>query len=645
MAALPSGEAWKQGNEEDMSTIWDCFCPNCREGGAITTMLPTKVPLFREIIIMNLTCDACGFRNAEVTFGGEIQEKGERLTLTVVSAADLDRQVIKSDSASLFIPCLDFEIPPGTQRGTITTLEGVLKRAAENLEVLQPERLRIGDVDNFHRCRVVIEKLLRLAGDPSAEGDEKDPIFPFDLVMDDTAGNSFVENPLAPKPDPYLKSVKYYRTPRQDMALGLQPSAKAVESGTIDDNNPEHKNVANASKGSHSIQTMSRDDNEDIRIGRQEAIKFETTCSNCHRPAETDMCVTDIPHFKEVIIMSMVCEQCGFKSNEIKGGGAIPKFGTRITLTIRGPEDLGREVLKSDTAGIAIPELELELQEGGLDGVYSTVEGLLKKMKDRLESANPFGSGDSAKKQHLTNDGGDFSSPSPNSVRYMDFLGKLNDMGEGLFFPFTLIISDPLSNSFVGPIPSDAIALSLQAEKEESGKCYDDYEDPGMDLEEYERSHLQNEDLGLNDMKTENYQAEGEGENYGTDAMEELPDRLRRLDVRGPDHPHEVGKAPVEGDNTVMGLGSSNFAVPGMAKRGRVGAKPLPLLDPSLPVVAANIDIKKMIRDFEYSDEAFIMNEGYDGPRDGLVYKDGAQGLGYYNNLPLHELWKQRTSE
>jgi zinc finger protein len=119
--------------------------------------------------------------------------------------------------------------------------------------------------------------------------------------------------------------------------------------------------------------------------------------------------------------MSMVCEQCGFKSNEIKGGGAIPKFGTRITLTIRGPEDLGREVLKSDTAGIAIPELELELQEGGLDGVYSTVEGLLKKMKDRLESANPFGSGDSAKKQHLTNDGGDFL---PSRWRYMGFLKK-----------------------------------------------------------------------------------------------------------------------------------------------------------------------------------------------------------------------------
>jgi hypothetical protein len=101
----------------------------------------------------------------------------------------------------------------------------------------------------------------------------------------------------------------------------------------------------------------------------------------------------------------------------------------------------------------------------------------------------------------------------------------------------------------------------------------------------------------------------------------------------------------VEGDNTVMGLGSSNFAVPGMAKRGRVGAKPLPLLDPSLPVAVENIDIKKMIREFEYSDDAFIMNEGYDGPRDGMVYKDGAQGLGYYNDVTLVELWKQRTSD
>jgi C4-type Zn-finger protein len=46
--------------------------------------------------------------------------------------------------------------------------------------------------------------------------------------------------------------------------------------------------------------------------------------------------------------------------------------------------------------------LELELDEGGLDGVYTTVEGLLEKLHDRLTKANPFGSGDSATKQHTS---------------------------------------------------------------------------------------------------------------------------------------------------------------------------------------------------------------------------------------------------
>ena len=98
------------------------------------------------------------------------------------------------------------------------------------------------------------------------------------------------------------------------------------------------------------------------------------------------MCVTNIPHFKEIIIMSLDCEHCGYKSNEIKGGGAIPKFGTKVILNVQGPQDFGREVLKSDTAGLEIPELELELEEGSLDGLYSTVEGLLKKVSVRESS-------------------------------------------------------------------------------------------------------------------------------------------------------------------------------------------------------------------------------------------------------------------
>lgn len=638
MATLPVGSEWKEGHEEDMSTILDCYCPNCGGGKAITTMLPTKVPAFREIIVMALDCEECGFRNSEVSFGGEIQEKGMRLTLTVKSPDDFNRQIIKSDSASILIPKLEFEIPPTTQKGTISTMEGFFRRAATNLEELQPERLRLGDVDNFHRCRAVIQKLRKAVGDKVDDEDEQEAsLFPFELILDDPAGNSFIENPFAPDPDPQLQSMRYNRTPTQDMSLGLQPSQQAIDEGRIDDANPQHKNVANTAPA-HGVEKM-------VDKVSGEVLRFPTTCPHCYKPAETDMCTVDLPHFKEVIIMSLLCEECGFKSNEIKAGGAIPKFGAKITLRVTCSDDLEREVLKSDTAGIEIPELELKLDEGGLDGLYTTVEGLLNKMRDRLKSANPFGSGDAAVKQHLDNDGSGFSGPAPAHVRYMAFLEKLKDMANGKVFPFTLIISDPLANSFVGPVPKDALALSLQAEKDGNNQCYEDYEDAGMDVEEYVRSHDQNEILGLNDMKTENYQA-GDKDRvyYGTDAMEEVPDRIRRVDIRGPDHPHEVGKAPVEGDNTVMGAKSSNFAVPSIAKRGKAAvASTAPVADISSPENGEKV--RKLLHDIEYKDDAFMMNDDYDGPRVGMVYKDGAQGQGYYTDIPLLTLWKQAGYE
>jgi zinc finger protein len=126
-------------------------------------------------------------------------------------------------------------------------------------------------------------------------------------------------------------------------------------------------------------------------------------------------------------------------------------------------------------------------------------------MKECLESANPFGSGDSANKQHRSNDGHEFSAPDSRHAKFMAFLRNLEEMAEGRKLPFTLIIVDPLANSFVGPIREDAIALSLKAGQDGNKDCYDSYIDPGIKIEEVERSDEQNETLGLNDIKTEGY--------------------------------------------------------------------------------------------------------------------------------------------
>lgn len=516
-ATPPLGDAWQQGSEADVTEIDHCYCPNCGGGNGVSRVLPTKVPGFREILIISLTCEDCHFRNSEVTFGGAIQKWGERLALTVQSRHDLDRQILKSDSATVLLPNLsDLEIPPTTQQGVLTTIEGILLGVRDNLSRSQPDRLKLGDVDNFRRCQSVLEKIQRIVGMHHAEESDDDeddvPTFPFQLVLDDPAGNSYIENLHAPRPDGQIKIALYDRTPSQDMALGLQLSQEARREGSIQNTSPPHKNIENKSSSSRSLlparlsnHSAQLDHDPGGGLGRREVLEFPTSCANCHKSATTGMSVIDIPHFKEIVLMSLVCEHCGFRSSEIKGGGAIPRFGSRITLSVSSPADLDREVLKSDTAGIEIPEIELRLQEGGLNGVYTTVEGLLVKMKECLESANPFGSGDSANKQHRSNDGHEFSAPDSRHAKFMAFLRNLEEMAEGRKLPFTLIIVDPLANSFVGPIREDAIALSLKAGQDGNKDCYDSYIDPGIKIEEVERSDEQNETLGLNDIKTEGY--------------------------------------------------------------------------------------------------------------------------------------------
>ena len=130
---------------------------------------------------MTLTCPDCHFRNTEVTFGGEIQEKGARIVLKV-KKGDLDRQVIKSDSCTISVPSLELDIPPECQRGNISTIEGVLKKAEEGLGDGQAIRAT-QDVDAFRKVQGVIDGIRELLDE------EKE----WDFVIDDPAGNSFGE--------------------------------------------------------------------------------------------------------------------------------------------------------------------------------------------------------------------------------------------------------------------------------------------------------------------------------------------------------------------------------------------------------------------------------------------------------------------
>ena len=93
--------------------------------------------------------------------------------------------------------------------------------------------------------------------------------------------------------------------------------------------------------------------------------------------------------------MSFLCPECGYKDSEVKIVGEISKKGKKIILKATGPEDVDRDIFKSDTSILKIPELGLEIDSGSLGSFYSTVEGLMDKILESLKESNVF-VGDSA---------------------------------------------------------------------------------------------------------------------------------------------------------------------------------------------------------------------------------------------------------
>lgn len=412
----------------------ESLCMNCHENG-VTRLLLTKIPFFKEIIISSFCCPHCHWSNTEIQSAGAIQDQGVSYTLRVKTKKDLNREVVKADCATTRIPELDFEIPPFTQKGSLSTIEGLLDRAVAGLEQDQPIRRAVDP----HVAEKIDEFIQRLNKLKAVESE-------FTVVIEDPSGNSFVENPVAPQKDESLTVSKFKRTVQQDMALGLR----------ADDDLEEEE------------------PSDNINAMREEVLVFNTNCPECNTPAFTNMKLVQIPHFKEVIIMATNCDRCGHRTNEVKSGGATEEQGTKITLRITDPSDMTRDVLKSETCGISIPELEFELGMAVVSGKFTTLEGLLKDIKDVVVSKNPFVNGDSTTSERVQ--------------RLNEFAGKIDKIMAGEMVVH-FVLDDPAGNSY------------LQ-------NMYAPDPDPEMTTEKYTRTFEQNEELGLNDMKTEGYEAE-----------------------------------------------------------------------------------------------------------------------------------------
>jgi zinc finger protein len=150
-----------------------------------------------------------------------------------------------------------------------------------------------------------------------------------------------------------------------------------------------------------------------------------------------------------------------------------------------------KDLIQSETCGLSIPEVDLVLTAGTLGGRFTTIEGVLDQVYDEL-SVKLFG---------------DSGTTNKDNDAFQTFLSSLKDIKSG-DKPFTLILDDPLSNSYVQNL-------------------YAPDPDPNMTIEMYDRTQEQNDDLGLSDMKVEGYEDDAGddiGQGHSLQAVKEEPE-------------------------------------------------------------------------------------------------------------------------
>ena len=141
---------------------------------------------------------------------------------------------------------------------------------------------------------------------------------------------------------------------------------------------------------------------------------------------------------------------------------------------------------------MTIPEIDLELTHGTLGGRFTTVEGILDQVYEEL-SDKVFASGDSSiegDKMKFEKFLSELKAVSNLLISRTQFIPIiLNPQVKNAERPFTLILDDPLANSYIQSL-------------------YAPDPDPGLEMEWYDRNFKQNEELGLNDIKVEGYDEE-----------------------------------------------------------------------------------------------------------------------------------------
>ena len=261
------------------------------------------------------------------------------------------------------------------------------------------------------------------------------------------------------------KGVGYYRdlgSEENALAAIAEAATTATATATADDVDEKQE------QEELHLDPLEDDDDPDARGKTYQA---ESLCMNCQENGTSTFYVTQIPHFRDIIISSFRCEHCGYGDTLVQPNSEIPTHGVKYKLQVTTPADLNRQVVKSAYCTITIPELGLSIPKESQAGSLSTVEGILQKTTVALHESNEA-------RQQVDPEG---------AAKVAEFVkelalttaGSVGPDGVLLERPFTFVVEDPSGDSYV-----ETTVLPPAV-------------DPQLQRETYVRSEIENKLIGL----------------------------------------------------------------------------------------------------------------------------------------------------
>ncbi|KAJ3188277.1 nucleolar zinc-finger protein [Gaertneriomyces sp. JEL0708] len=179
-------------------------CPNC--GTVVDGKAELiEIPHWKDVAFLILDCHTCGKKTETYKSGHRVEDKGERITITVNDKKDFRRRVLKSETCTLKIPSLGLEVPPESLGGKYMPLSNFLAHVLEDVKTSSS-----GMTPQLRQWIKTFRDFM----------DGKS--LPTTLIFEDPTGNTFVQNFSAPDVDSNVSTEYYERDEATNKRFGIE---------------------------------------------------------------------------------------------------------------------------------------------------------------------------------------------------------------------------------------------------------------------------------------------------------------------------------------------------------------------------------------------------------------------------------------